>query len=134
MAPAEPAGEDGRDTPARSGVRRLLGAGAEALRTRLDLAAVELELFLRALVRVLACAVGALVCGLLATVFAVVAVVAALWDTHRTLALVGGSGLFALLGATLGYLGVRTLQSQPGFLEGTLEQLRRDRGRPGRSS
>ena len=89
-APESPA-ENGRaDEPLQSGLAGLLGAGLDALRTRLDLAAVELEIHLLALLRVLVCLIGAVACALLALAFALTTLVVALWDTHRTLALLGG--------------------------------------------
>jgi len=52
--------------------------------------AVELEIHLLALLRVLVCLIGAVACALLALAFALTTLVVALWDTHRTLALLGG--------------------------------------------
>ena len=49
--------------------RGLLAAGIEALRTRVDLAAVELEIHLLLLARTLAWIVGAIACVLLALAF-----------------------------------------------------------------
>jgi uncharacterized membrane protein YqjE len=103
----------------------------EALRTRLDLAAVELEIHLLLLVRLLAWILGALACALLALAFGVTALIAALWDTHPALALLGGSGLFVVLAALLGYIGIRSIRRTGGALEGSLEQLAEDQRRVG---
>jgi uncharacterized membrane protein YqjE len=124
-APAPPPDLEATQDPRRA-LRGLLGAILEALRTRLDLAAVELEIHLRALLRMLVWATGAVVCAMLALAFGVVALVTALWDTHRTLALLGGSLTFVLLTVLFGFLGMRTLRAQPGVLEGSLEQLQED--------
>ena len=125
-APAE-------SVPAAPGLRRGLrtfgAALLEALRTRLDLAAVELEIHLLVLVRLLVCIMSAVACVLLALAFAVTALIVALWDTHRLLALLGGAGLFAALALGFGWLGVRTLRRQPRALEGSLRQLREDERR-----
>ena len=86
----------------------LLTAGIEALRTRLELAAVELEIHL-----------------------GVTALIVALWNTHRMLGLLGGSVVFVALAALLGYLGLRTLRNRPGPLEGSLAQLAEDERRVG---
>ena len=107
-------------------VRGLISAGIEALRTRLDLAAVELEIQMLLLVRMLAWIVGAVACVLLALAFGVTALIVALWNTHRMLGLLGGSLVFVLLAALLGYLGLRTLRNRPGPLEGSLGQLAED--------
>jgi uncharacterized membrane protein YqjE len=107
-------------------LRGLLIAGREALRTRLELASLELEIYLRALLRLLVWAIAAVVCALLALAFAMTALVVALWGTHRIAALCGGSLAFAALAATCAYLGTRALRLQPGVLAGSLEQLRKD--------
>jgi uncharacterized membrane protein YqjE len=112
-------------------LRGLIAALLDALRTRLDLAAVEFELHLLGLMRLLLWAVGALACVMLGLLFALVALVAALWDTHRMLALLGGSGLFLGAGVLLGYLGMRSLRSQRGILDGSLQQLAEDQRRAG---
>ena len=105
----------------------LLRAAFDALRTRLDLAAVELEIHLLSLVRVLVWLMAAVACALLAVAFAVTALLVALWDTHRTLGLIGGTLAFLALAGVCAALGARTLRRQPGVLEGSLQQLREDR-------
>ena len=99
------------------------------LRTRLDLAAVELEIHLLLLVRLLAWILGAVVCGLLALAFGLTALVMALWDNHRTLGLLSASLVFVALGALLGWLGLRSVRTRPGPLEGSLAQLAEDERR-----
>ncbi len=128
-APASPADSARADQPTQSGLGGLLDAGLDALRTRLDLAAVELEIYLLALLRVLVCLIGALACALVALAFAVITLIAALWDTHRTLALLGGTLVFVGLAVLFGALGARTLRNQPRVLEGSLQQLREDQRR-----
>ena len=107
-------------------LRGLFATGLDTLRTRLDLAAVEVELYLIRVVQMLLWAVAALACALLALVFGLVSIVVALWDTHRMLALLGGSALFLAVGAGLGYLGMRGMRNHPGVLEGSLQQLAED--------
>jgi uncharacterized membrane protein YqjE len=111
------------------GPRGFVAAGIEALRTRIDLAAVELEIHALLLIRLLAWVIGAVACVLVAFAFGVTALVVALWDTHRMLALLGGSGLFVALAILLGYLGLRTLRSRPAALSGSLAQLAEDERR-----
>jgi uncharacterized membrane protein YqjE len=101
----------------------------EAARTRLDLAAVEAEIFLLRTVRMLLWALAALACALLALAFAVVAVVAALWDTHRMLGVLCGAGLFVTLAAIFGYVASRAFSFKARLLEGTLAQLETDQHR-----
>jgi uncharacterized membrane protein YqjE len=128
-APAPPPGTDADEQP--HALRELFAALFEALRTRLDLAAVELEIHLRALLRMLVWAIGAVACAMLALAFAVTALVVSLWDTHRMLALLGGSLVFVGLTAGFAWLGVRTLRTQPGVLESSLQQLAEDQQRAG---
>jgi uncharacterized membrane protein YqjE len=124
-APATPPpGAAAQDPP--HAVRGLAAALIDALRTRLDLAAVEFELHLLAVVRLLVWALSAVACAMLALAFALTSLVVALWDTHRMTALLGGCLLFVGLAALFGYLGVRTLRGRPGVLEGSLDQLRED--------
>jgi uncharacterized membrane protein YqjE len=109
--------------------RGLFDSVIEAARTRLDLAAVEAEIFLLRTIRMLLWALAALACGLLALAFAVVALVAALWDTHRMLGVLSGAGLFILLAAVFAYIASRTFKDRPAMLEGTLQQLETDQHR-----
>src|SRR6202035_4114623 len=104
-------------------VRGLFLTVIEAVRTRLDLAAVEAEIFLLRTIRMLLWAFAAVACGLLALAFSVVAVVAALWDTHRMLGVLCGAGLFLVLAGAFGYIASRTFASKPRLLAGTLTQL-----------
>jgi uncharacterized membrane protein YqjE len=109
--------------------RGLFHSVIEAARTRLDLAAVEAEIFLLRTIRMLLWALAALACALLALAFAVVAVVAALWDTHRMAGVLSGAGLFVVLAAAFGYIASRTFKGRPPMLEGTLQQLETDQHR-----
>ena len=111
--------------------RSLFLTAVEAARTRLDLAAIEAEIFLLRTVRLLVWALAAVACGLLALAFGVVALVAALWDTHRMLGVLSGAGLFAVLAAVFGYVASRTFRSKPHMLEGTLTELQTDQQRAG---
>jgi uncharacterized membrane protein YqjE len=107
-------------------LRGLLAAALDALRTRLDLAAVEVELYLLRVVQMLLWAAAAVACALLALVFGLVTIVVALWDSHRMLALLGGTGVFLVLAVLFGWLGARTFRDRSNLLEGTLQQLEHD--------
>jgi uncharacterized membrane protein YqjE len=133
-APESPAENARADEPLQLGLAGLLGAALDAVRTRLDLAAVEFEIHLLALLRVLVCLIGAVACALLGLAFALTTLVVALWDTHRTLALLGGTLLFIGLAVLFGALGARTLRDQPRILEGSLQELREDQRRAGGGS
>jgi uncharacterized membrane protein YqjE len=93
-------------------VRELFATLLEALRTRLNLAAVELEIYLRALLTVLLCALCAIACIMLGLALAVVTLVVVLWNTHRVLALLSGSLVFAALAVLFAFLAVRRVGSR----------------------
>jgi uncharacterized membrane protein YqjE len=118
--PQEPASAPGAP------VRGLAAAGLEALRTRLDLAAVELEIQVLLLLRMLAWIVAAVACLLLAAAFGATALIVALWNTHRMLGLLGGGAVFVLLAVLLIWIGLRSVRHRPGLLSGSLEQLEED--------
>jgi uncharacterized membrane protein YqjE len=107
-------------------LRGLLAAGLDALRTRLDLAAVEVEIYLIRVIRMIMWSIAALACALLAVVFGLVTIVVALWDSHRMLGLLGGTGLFVVLAVLFAFIGTRTFRGQPNVLEGSLQQLEHD--------
>ena len=118
------------DPAAHTGIfRGLIVALIEAARTRLDLATVEAEIFLVRTVQLLLWALAALACALLALAFGVVAIVAALWDTHRMLGVLCGAGLFVILALLFAYIASRTFRGHPQMLEGTLAQLETDASR-----
>jgi len=107
-------------------IRGLFASGLDALRTRLDLAAVEVELYLLRVVQMLLWVLAGLACALLALVFGLVTIVVALWDTHRMAGLLGGTLLFVVLAVVFGVVGARTFRKRPGVLDGTLQQLEHD--------
>jgi len=125
---AASAGAGSSDRPPPS-LRGLLAAALEALRTRLELAGVELEIHLIGLARTLIWAVTAILCALVALAFGVVALIAALWDSHRVLGLLAGGLVFLLLGALCAYIGARIFHSSRGILAASVEQLDRDQRR-----
>jgi uncharacterized membrane protein YqjE len=113
-------------------LRALLAASLDSLRTRVELAGVEFQMYVLLLARLLVWALGALACALLGLAFALVALIVSLWDTHRMLALLGGSALFIALAVTFGWLGARTFSGQRlDVFAGSLEQLREDVRRTG---
>lgn len=107
-------------------IRGFLAAGLDTLKTRLDLATVEVELYLLRFVQMILWTVAALACALLGLVFGLVSIVVALWDAHRMAGLVGGTVLFFGLAVVSGLLGARAFRSRPNLLEGTIQQLEHD--------
>ena len=108
-------------------LRGLLATAIEALKTRLDLVVVEAEIYLLRTLQSLLWAFAALACGLFAFVFVIVAIIAALWDTHRMAGVLGGAGFFAVLAAVFTALAMRALRVRPLILEKSLQQLEHDR-------
>ena len=127
-APA-PVPEAPASTDAPGTVREFIVALLEALHTRLELAGIELEIHLRALLRSLIWAVSAVACAMLGVTCGVMALIVALWNTHRMLGLIGGMVVFIALAAFFGYQGARALRLPPDVLEGSLEQLAEDERR-----
>jgi len=124
------ASSEGADHAHRVGVLRgLVTSLIAALKTRLDLASVEAEIFLLRLLSLLLWALAALACALLAVMFGVVTIIAALWDTHRIAGLLGGTGFFAVLALVFALVASRSLRGRPALLEGTLTQLETDQRR-----
>ncbi len=107
-------------------IRGLLATALDTLRTRLELAAVEVEMYLLRVVQTVVWAMAAIACVLLAVAFGLVTLIIALWDTHRFAGLLGGTACFLVLGGLCGLLCARSFRSRPSILEGTLQQLERD--------
>jgi uncharacterized membrane protein YqjE len=126
---AAPAGATGPDGPPP--LQGLLAAALDALRTRLELAAVELEIHLIGLARSLIWAVAAILCALLGLVFGIVALIATLWDSHRVLGLVGGGLAFLVLALVCALMAARIFYRGRGILADSLGQLERDQRRAG---
>jgi uncharacterized membrane protein YqjE len=118
-------------SPDRPPLQGLLAAALAALRTRLELAGVELEIHLINLARTLIWAVAAILCALLSLAFGIVALIAALWDSHRVLGLLAGGLTFALLCVVCACIGAHIFRRGRGLLDGSLEQLDRDQRRAG---
>jgi uncharacterized membrane protein YqjE len=97
------------------------------LHTRLDLVTTELgEEAFRILYLVIAVAI-ALVCFHTAFFFFMLWILAAVWDTHYRLWVIGGIALLYLIIALISLLVARNMVvSRPRFLGQTLEELRRD--------
>ncbi len=114
-------------TQSPGGFRGLLSSLIEAAKTRLDLIVVEAEIYLLRTLQTLLWAFAAVACALIAFVFVIVAIVAALWDTHRMAGVLGGAGAFAVLAGVFVAAAMRSLRHRPLILEKTLQQLEHDR-------
>ncbi|HEV2269505.1 MAG TPA: phage holin family protein [Steroidobacteraceae bacterium] len=114
-------------------VRGLIAAFLDSVKTRLDLAAVEAEIYLVYVAQLLLWGFAAVACALLAIVFALVAVIIAVWQTHRMAGLVGSMVVLVILAVICGMIGARIFRARPPLLAGTLGQFERDQRRVGGS-
>lgn len=130
VAPArEEAFEEPEAAQAPGLVRGLLAAILDSVKTRLDLAAVESEIYLVYVAQLLLWGFAAVACALLAIVFALTAVIIALWETHRMAGLVGSMVVLLVLAVICGMIGARIFRGRPPLLAGTLAQFEHDQRR-----
>ena len=90
------------------------------------LAAVEAAIYLAYVAQLLLWGFAAVACALLAIVFAITAVVIAVWQTHRMAGLLGGMAVLIVLAVTCGWVGARIFRARPPLLSGTLGQFEHD--------
>lgn len=109
--------------------RGLIAALLDSAKTRLDLAAVEAEIYLVYVAQLLLWGFAAVACALLAIVFALTAVVIAVWTTHRMAGLIGSMVVLLVLAAICGMIGARIFRGRPPLLAGTLGQFEHDHRR-----
>jgi len=107
-------------------IRGLLATIIASLKTRLDLAAVEAEIYLAYVAQLLLWGFAAVACALLALVFALTAVVIAVWQTHRMAGLLGSMAVLLVLALVCGLIGARIFRARPPLLAGTLGQFEHD--------
>ena len=127
-----PPAEEADDAGARRGpglIRGLLGTIIDSLKTRVDLAAVEAEIYLVYVAQLLLWGFAAVACALLAVVFALTAVVIAVWSTHRMAGLIGSMAVLLALAVICGAIGARIFRGRPPLLSGTLGQFEHDQRR-----
>jgi uncharacterized membrane protein YqjE len=72
---------------------------------------------------------AAVACALLAIVFALTAVVIAVWTTHRMAGLIGSMVVLLVLAVICGMIGARIFRGRPPLLAGTLGQFEHDQRR-----
>lgn len=107
-------------------VRRIGANVLDLARTRLELAAIELQEGAQRVFGYLAWAVAAAVLGLFALGLVILFVLVLFWDTHR-LAAVGGMAVLFILGTLFAVMRLRAgLATRPPMLPATLAELRKD--------
>jgi uncharacterized membrane protein YqjE len=127
-----PPAEEANDSSAPHGpglVRGLLATIIDSLKTRVDLAAVEAEIYLVYVAQLLLWGFAAVACALLAIVFALTAIVIAVWTTHRMAGLIGSMAVLLVLAVICGVIGARIFRARPPLLSGTLGQFEHDQRR-----
>jgi len=129
--PTEEAGEERGAAHGPGLVRGLLATLLDSIKTRLDLAAVEAEIYLVYVAQLLLWGFAAVACALLAIVFALTAVVIAVWTTHRMAGLIGSMVVLLVLAVICGMIGARIFRGRPPLLAGTLGQFEHDQRRVG---
>ncbi|MGX9217908.1 phage holin family protein [Massilia varians] len=107
-------------------VRRIGANVLDLARTRLELAAIELQEGAQRVFGYLAWAVAAAVLGLFALGLVILFVLVLFWDTHR-LAAVGGMAVLFILGTLFAVMRLRAgLAARLPMLPATLAELRKD--------
>ena len=129
LAPPSEEAEDAGPPRGPGLIRGLLGTIIASLKTRVDLAAVEAEIYLVYVAQLLLWGFAAVACALLAIVFALAAVVIAVWTTHRMAGLIGSMVVLLVLAAICGTIGARVFRGRPPLLSGTLGQFEHDHRR-----
>lgn len=99
----------------------------EALRTRLELFAIDAQEAGERLVLLVAWVLGGLFCLFMGLVLLALLVIVAFWDNSPLLAVGLLAGLFLAAAATCAWLARSVLRAQPGPFAATLETLRGDR-------
>lgn len=105
---------------------RIVANVLDLARTRLELAAIELQEGAHRLLGYLAWALAAAVLALFALALVVLFVLVLFWDTHR-LAAVGGMAVLFILGSLFAFMKAKAgLAARPPMLPATLAELRKD--------
>lgn len=134
----DPLNDTGQDAPAPSEgplsslLKSLTGVMATLVamvQTRLELLTTELQEEIQRAAFVLLWAFVALFAAGIGLFLVALAVIFAFWDTHRLLAALIVTALFFVLSAVATRVLFKQLRGQPRLLQGTLDELSRDRDR-----
>jgi uncharacterized membrane protein YqjE len=96
-------------------------------RTRLELAALDLEVHFTATLGALASGIVALVLALVAFGFVGIAVIALFWDTHRVVATIGTTLTYIVLAFAVAAHARARWRARPPAFDGMLRELALDR-------
>lgn len=107
-------------------LRGLSGSLLALVANRVELASTELELAMRLLVVRVLWLLAAVLLGFLCIIVLSILVLVALWETHRVAAALGLAALYLGGAALAWYKAVSLGRRVPGFLAGTIAELRAD--------
>jgi len=110
-------------------IGRLGAALADALRTRLELAATEIEEELLRVGLLLLGGLTALLCFICALATVAVLIIAAAWDSYRLQSIGILAGVFLLFSIVAALLTQRGIKRHPRLFSSTVRELERDRDR-----
>lgn len=117
--------------PLADSMTRVADSALGVLRTRLELASMDVEDELRSATGILLAGAAATALATFALLFGAFAVVALFWEEHRIAALLCTSAGFAIAAVLIAFLIHRLLDQKRPLLAATLEKLDRDRARVG---
>jgi uncharacterized membrane protein YqjE len=119
--------EAGRAVGVLDSLRRLAGTLIDAMRTRLELIATDIEEERAWIARMALLAAFAGFCLALAVNLAVLFLVVLFWESNRLLAIGALAGVFAALAVALGFAARGAAARRPRLFSATLAELRKDR-------
>jgi len=119
------------ETPSPSGLLGSLRGFADGLlgsvHDRVELLSIELHEEKHRFIQVILWIAGVILSGMLAIIFASLALVFLFWDTHRVEVACGLAALYAIAFGVVVVAFRRYLERQPRPFSGTLSELQRDR-------
>jgi uncharacterized membrane protein YqjE len=110
---------------------RFAGTSIALLRSRLELASIDVEDELRSMIRVALAGSAVVIFAAFALLFVAFAAVAAYWETHRVATILVAGSAFALLAIGFAVWIQRFFASKPPFMAATIAELEKDRQRMG---
>jgi uncharacterized membrane protein YqjE len=119
------------ETPSPSGLLGSLRGFADGLigsvHDRVELLSIEVHEEKHRLIQIILWIAGVILSGMLAIIFAGLALIFLFWDTHRVEAACGLAALYAIAFGVVVVAFRRHLERQPRPFAGTLNELQRDR-------
>jgi uncharacterized membrane protein YqjE len=110
-------------------VVRLASTTITLLRSRLELASIDVEDELRSMIGIALVGCAVVILAAFALLFITLAMVSIYWDTHRVASLFFAAGTFALTAISFAVCAWRFLESKPRFMAATIAELDKDRQR-----